>query len=400
MIRKTQTQHLVFGKGIFLKTARLIFAGLSTCMLLFISVSLSAKQGPLPNLYSVKSSIKHAKGFSITYHGTYKVVNVINYYNNQKDILQFLLVDRKYPVPKGYPQAQVIRTPLRSVISMSSMHIAMADFAGSANLISGQGSLNYVTSPTVRQSIKEGKVKEVGLDGSMNLELIISMQPDLVMVMGNPSAKFSRYQTLTGAGIPVLTINEWLETTPLARMEWVKLIAALVNKEALVNQKFARVEQEYQRLVQLAKLARTRPTIIAGLPFKGTWLVPDADSYHTQFFRDAAANYKWSREKSTGSLPLNFEAVVPTALKADFWLNLGYVNSKKDILAKDVRFQSFRPFKNSKIYNHNKKVNDIGANDFWESGGVNPHLILADLIKILHPELLPKHKLVYYKQLL
>jgi iron complex transport system substrate-binding protein len=44
-------------------------------------------------------------------------------------------------------------------------------------------------------------------------------------------------------------------------------------------------------------------------------------------------------------------------------------------------------------------LNDIGANDYWESGSVNPHLILADLITIFHPDLLPGHQLVYYKQL-
>jgi len=29
----------------------------------------------------------------------------------------------------------------------------------------------------------------------------------------------------------------------------------------------------------------------------------------------------------------------------------------------------------------------------------NPHLVLADLIKIFHPELLPDHELYFYQQL-
>ena len=88
------------------------------------------------------------------------------------------------------------------------------------------------------------------------------------------------------------------------------------------------------------------------------------------------------------------------ALQADFWLNVGYVDSRADIAARDVRYKAFRPFRQSTIFNNNKRVNDLGANDYWESGAVNPHLILADLIRILHPELLPDHELVYYKQLL
>lgn len=96
--------------------------------------------------------------------------------------------------------------------------------------------------------------------------------------------------------------------------------------------------------------------------------------------------------------PLSFEVVAPEALKADFWLNIGYVNSKREMTARDNRFADFRPFKNGNVYNYNKRTNDAGANDYWESGAVNPQLVLSDLIRILHPELLPKHELVYYHQ--
>ncbi len=404
MIRKSKTQSLAFGKWIFPGLPNRFVCVLTYALLLcslsgFCQISAKSKAQSNTDLYPEKAKIKYAKNFGIQYFGTYKVVTVRNYFGSQIDTLQYLLVDRKYPVPKGYPKAQLIRTPVKSFITMSSMHVAMCSFAESANALVGLGSFKYVSSPAVRQNIKAGKVQEVGLDGSLNNELIISMNPGVVMVMGNTAAKFSRYQTLTAAGIPVLSNFEWLESTPLARMEWVKLIAALVNKEALVNKKFSRVEQEYLKLVQVGKKAKNRPLIVYGMPFKGTWLMPDADSYNTQLFKDAAATYTWSKEKGTGSLPLSFEAVAPIALKADYWLNVGYVDSKTDILAKDSRFADFKPFKNNKIYNHNKKVNDLGSNDFWESGGVNPHLILADLVKILHPELLPNHKLVYYKQI-
>ena len=98
-------------------------------------------------------------------------------------------------------------------------------------------------------------------------------------------------------------------------------------------------------------------------------------------------------------LPLNFESVAPVALKADYWLNVGYVDSKNDLRAKDSRFAAFLPFQKDAIYNFNKRVNDLGSNDYWESGIVNPQLILADLIRILHPGLLPQDSLYYYKQL-
>ena len=119
----------------------------------------------------------------------------------------------------------------------------------------------------------------------------------------------------------------------------------------------------------------------------------------THFIKDAGGDYKWAGNKGSGSLALNFESAAPEALTADYWLNIGYVDSKQDIAGKDPRYAGFKSFKTGRLYNNNKRTNDIGSNDYWESGAVNPQLVLADMISILHPELLPGRTLVYYKQL-
>jgi iron complex transport system substrate-binding protein len=346
-----------------------------------------------------KATIQYAHGFSIDYHDHFKLVRVLNKLASGMDTLRYLLVQDGYPVPSGYPGTQLIHIPVKTIVGMSSMHVALADFAGVADRITGMGSLAYISSPEVRKNAKAGKVAEVGLDGNMNNELIISMNPGVLIAMGNPDAGFGRYKTLTDAGIPVLLNAEWLESTPLGRAEWVKLMAALVNKEDLVNKKFDSIAQAYNALARLGSGATGKPHVIIGIPFKDSWYVPAGESYMGRFLRDAGAGYKWADSKGTGSLSLNFEAVAPEALTADYWLNVGYVDSKKDIVAKDPRYGAFRSFLTDKVYNNNKLTNDQGSNDYWESGGVNPQLVLADMIKILHPELLPGHQLVYYKQL-
>jgi hypothetical protein len=55
------------------------------------------------------------------------------------------------------------------------------------------------------------------------------------------------------------------------------------------------------------------------------------------------------------------------------------LDSKKDILSKDTRYGSFHAFRTGAVYNNNnRRVNDLGSNDYWESGAVNPQLVLAD----------------------
>ncbi len=346
------------------------------------------------------TQIKHAKGFNIKYFSRYKLLQIFNKSGRKTDTLNYALVPLGNSAPKGFQKWQIIEIPVKSLIGMSSLQIAMADFAESPDVLTGLASSKYVSSSKVRANIKAGKVLEVGEEGTINSEIIIATKPGLVLATGNPTASFSKYQNLLNAGIPVVLVSEWLEHSPLGRAEWVKLMAALVNKEALVNSKFAKIEKEYARLAKIGRSASRKPSIIVGMPFKGSWFVPDGTSFMTQFFKDAGASYNWYDTNGTGSMGLSFESVAPVALKADYWINSGIANTKADISTLDERYTYFKPFKNNTIYNFNKRVNDIGSNDYWESGVVNPHLVLSDLIRILHPEALPKHELIYYKQIL
>ena len=42
-------------------------------------------------------------------------------------------------------------------------------------------------------------------------------------------------QRVTQAGIPVLFNNEWMESSLLARAEWIKFVAAFYNKEDIAD---------------------------------------------------------------------------------------------------------------------------------------------------------------------
>jgi len=343
--------------------------------------------------------IRYAKGFSIDYHDHYKVLHLLNRTGDKTDTLHYLLLPEGAVIPSGYPGTPVIRTPVKSLAVLSSSHVGLTEFAGVADRITGLGSLQYINSPVVRQRIRSGIVKEVGVDNSLNIELLIAMHPGALLTMSNPDAATGKNRTLADAGVPLIPIAEWLETTPLGRAEWVKVIAALVDREDIVNPRFDSVEKEYLRLARIGSTATGKPSVIIGMPYKGSWFMPAGGSYMVRLLHDAGAAYHWEDTKGTGSLSLNFEAVAPEALKAGYWINAGSVNSKAEISARDPRFARFHSFQAGTIYNNTRRTNDIGSNDYWESGTINPQLILADLIRILHPDLLPRDSLYYYKQL-
>ena len=371
------------------------------CLAIFLSAACRqpAEEHAADGRLAPRTHILYAQGFRIDYYPGYRDVSIVDREGSRKDTLHYLLVDKGVDPPAGRPGLPVIVTPVQRMAVISSMHIAMAEFAGVADRITGVGSTQYVSSPIVRSGIRTGRVKQVGVDAGIDNEAVVAMRPGVLIAMSNPDAAGGAYKTLADAGIPVLTDADWLETTPLGRAEWVKLIGALVDKDELVEKKFDSLAQRYLHLADIGRRADPKPSVITDMPFKGTWYVPAGESFMAQFLRDAGANYHWSHTKGGGSLALSFEAVAPVALAADFWLNLGNVDSRADIAAQDTRFTSMRSFRTDALYNYNRRINDLGSNDFWESGSMHPDLILADLIRILHPRLLPEDSLYYYKQL-
>ena len=178
-------------------------------------------------------------------------------------------------------------------------------------------------------------------------------------------------------------------------------MAALLNKEEFVNKKFAETVASYEKLAQLTLTAASKPTTLSGLNTKDIWYVPSGDSYMARFIKDAGGTYPWDSTKNVGSVPLSFESVYPIALKADYWINVGFdaKDTRASILGMDKRYNDFKSFKNGKVFGYTARVNARGSNDYFESGNMKPDAILADLVHIFHPNLLPDHQLVYYRQL-
>ena len=79
--------------------------------------------------------------------------------------------------------------------------------------------------------------------------------------------------------------------------------------------------------------------------------------------------------------------------------NIDDLNNKNDILKTEERFKELKAFKHDALYNNNNQLNPAGGNAYFEKGVVEPDIILADIVSILHPRLLPSHQKKYYKKL-
>ncbi len=343
--------------------------------------------------------IEYAENFQVTYHKHYKVVKVAAPWKTGGETFEYVLVQCGAPTPKGFANAQFVSVPAQSMVVLSTTYFTFMEQLNLLDRLIGIANFQQVNSSSVLELIEQKKVVEVGRNVDLNLEFILQLNPDIIMTYGTGNPYRDGYAPLLKFGIRVGVFAEYMESTPLARAEWLKFMALFFNRETEANEVFQEITTQYHATVRLAQNVTKKPTVFTGASREGTWYMPGGQSYVAAFLQDAGAQYLWSDDSHRGSLALDFEAVLKKASDADYWLNPGLWKTLQDGLADDSRYQFFSAFHKKNVYNNNALLNPYGGNDYWERGVANPHLVLADLIKIFHPHLLPDHQLIWYRHL-
>jgi iron complex transport system substrate-binding protein len=347
-----------------------------------------------------RAPVHYARGFSLEKQGPNLLVTVKDPWQQASEIrYHYLLSDtfsRSVIVDEFTSR---IKIPVKNVVCLSTTHIGFIAYLEETNSVSGISGKDYVVNEKLRGKLDQGLVADVGYDENLNYELLLKLKPDVVFAYGVNVGITNIIRKLHELGIPVILIGEYLEEEPLAKMEWVKVFAALYQREAMAAAKFDSVAEKYNILAERAGNSENKPGVLLGLPWRGTWYISGSHSYIARLIKDAGGKYIWDHLDYNESRPMVLEAVYEHALTADYWLNPGDARSKKDILAVDERFGKLSSYKNDRVFNNNKELSRGGGNAFFESGVVEPEIILSDLVYILHPQLLPSHKLKYYRKL-
>lgn len=356
------------------------------------------------DLFTDKAYPEYAKGYSVEYHNTYKVVTIKDPWGRTAKDLKYLLVQKGEEIPKGYDNYKVVSIPVESVITLSTTQLPHIKELGEISSIKGHNGINLIFDEDFQKLFQNGSLAEIGsgalsMESQLKIEQMIELEPEIVFCSASNTDEYDNRGKLEEAGLRPAIVSDWMENTPLGRAEWIKFFAYFYNKEETANGVFEIIKNNYTQIKNITRDISDKPTVFAGIDYQGTWYAPGGESYVAKLFRDAGGDYIITKGPETGSISLDFESIYEKAYDADFWLNTGSGNSIEDILAMDSRYSKFKALKSGNVYNYNARVNDFGGNDYWQSAILNPDVILADLVEILHPGLLDRHNLYYYKNL-
>ena len=372
--------------------------------LIITSIFLSCKNEwskPLDkNFDEKKVQLKYAKGFTITNFGTYKVLEIKNPWPNSKKTYSYQLLnsDTKLVDTFGNTFNATFNVPIKSIVVTSTTHIPALELLGVQQTLIGFPGTDYISSKKTRQRINNGLIRELGKNEGINTEVLLELHPDVVIGYGIDGINKS-FETIQKANIPVIYNGDWVETSALAKAEWIKFFGVLYNKGKEADSIFNQIKNDYLEAKQLASKVKRQPTVLSGAMHKDIWYLPNGTSPEAQLLKDANVNYLWSETTGKGSLALSFESVFFKARNADLWLSPSYYKSLEALKKANEHYTKFDAFATKNIYTFSNSTGKTGGVLYYELGIARPDLVLKDIIKICHPDLLEDYELFFFKPL-
>lgn len=349
----------------------------------------------------VNSNLSYAKGFTITHNKSYSILNIENPWPKAEKTYKYALVQRnmmsKITLNKDEFDG-IIPIPIKNIVVTSTTHIPALELLGIEETLIGFPGTDYVSSKKTRKRIDNGNVRELGKNEGINTEVLLELKPDTVIGYGVSNSN-KTLETIKKSGIPVIYNGDWVEASPLAKAEWIKFFGVLYNKTKEADSIFKNIEINYLEAKLLASEVENQPVILCGAMHKDVWYLPSGTSPEAQILKDANVNYLWSETTDKGSLALNFETVFEKAKDADLWLSPSYYSSFEALNKASEHYSKFKAFKNNRIYTFANTIGETGGVLYYELGTARPDLVLKDIIKICHPELLKDYQNYFFKPL-
>ena len=329
---------------------------------------------------------RYAKGYTVkTLPDGVRLVDVAD---PQKDkdrmpaTYHFALVPRnvKATLPEGYTE---VRVPIDRTIVMTMLQLSNFTALNAHDVVKGITGTKNLFNKDILRRVKEGGIVKIGMEGDFDPELILAANPQVIFI-----SPFKRggYDVIQETGITLIPHLGYKELDPLGQAEWIKYVAMFIGKEKEADKLFAEIEQRYLELKQKVAATKNRPTVFSGEMHGGNWYAVGGKNHLAQIFRDAGAEYVM-KDNNTGGVPIEYEKMYATAANADYWriLNSFPGDFSYDALkASEPRNALFKAFKDHHVIYCNMK-----KTPYYETSPVSPDVVLADLVAIFHPELMP-----------
>ncbi len=281
---------------------------------------------------------------------------------------------------------KIIKKKYQSLAIQSVTYFAYLELINKVDLIKGLSGVDYVSQSDIKKILKKNKVKEISNDGEILIEKLLKINPDLFLIYPYELQSARQYNR---KGIETLLVAEYLENTPLGRLEWIKFFGLIFNEYPTSQHIFNQKEKAYLKLKQNLD---TSKTVFFNLPYNDNWAMPSSQSVTVNLAKDAGLNYVYKQQTSQDNLVLSKEEVWNDVMQSEYWIIIASrpKNYKlKDLLKEESIYKDFKAVKNNNVVFCN-----TSTTHYFTRGSVQPEIMLKDLINCINHS---KEETSYFK---
>lgn len=338
-------------------------------------------------------AVRYAKGFQVEKFESFTKVSVRNPWDTTRMLQTYILVDKGINLPTNLPEGTIVRTPLSSAATYSTIHCSTLNELNQVDIIKGVCEPQYIKIDIIQQRVKDGTIEDLGMASKPDTEKIIMLSPDAILA--TPIQGWT-YGSIDKTGIPIVETVDYTEPHPLGRAEWIRFYSLFTGTGHLADSLFRITEKNYNEIKDAVAKTTDRPSVLLDLRYQGKWNTPGGQSFMAKMLADAGASYPWRDNLSATNMPLNFETVLDKAGESDIWLikynwptDMTYESLKKEYKA----YSNFKAYKDKNVYACN-----TAYSSYYEDLPIHPDYILKDMAYVFHPELFPNYTPRYYKK--
>lgn len=285
----------------------------------------------------------------------------------------------------------MIHVPVSRMIIFSSTHAALIDRLGISDKVVGiawGGNYEWYID-SIKDGLENGRIKDVGPGNNPSYEEIVSLEPDLVVLVGGIGLWEEHAKKLDELGINYVVNSEWLEDDPLGYFEWIKFFSLFTNDEDKASAIYTEAETKILEISQsVSKL--DKPDVLWAAVFRGTVYIPKAESYAGKIISMANGNYIFSDVAGTGSAQISLEELISRAGDADVLIySGGIVNRTSEILATSPLLKELHPIQICNVY--------VFQPWYWQRVD-RVYDYMNDMAAILHPDEFKTYELKQFKK--
>ncbi|MBQ7718950.1 MAG: ABC transporter substrate-binding protein [Clostridia bacterium] len=297
-------------------------------------------------------------------------------------------------VPAEYSDKIVIRTPVERAVMLSTTQVCCLRAAGDETIWDSLAAVSadaysFSNIPEVVSRMESGKINIVSGDmGDPDYEQLTALNPDLVFVYTGPYPQTGVIEKLTELGISYAVDNEYIETTALARMEWLKFVLTFFEKDQAAADYVDRVKKSFAETEKIIAEAEA-PSIAMGYIWDGTVIATDGAGWLAGLVERAKGSYL-QKDLSSDALYISVEDFLVSASQADIIL---YTSTPSFMPGKASLYEMAPLMADTPAAQNNKLYEYTDA--FWMSVD-QPDVLFADIAQLLHPELFEGRTMTYF----